>query len=251
MQYGFPLAEVQSLVCTPAADVVTLRTGKVYSGHYTGVNPLPFQDSNGIQYQFPLKDVASLVFTRRKPALAPHGATNSAKVIPEGTLITIRADEAIDSAKSVTGQLYSATVSQDVTDSAGGVAIRAGTPAKLLVRDIGTGGATHSPELVLDLYSITADGKEYRVVTSDVDVSNRQGVGANRRTAKYAGGGSGLGALFGAIVGGGKGAAVGAAAGAGGGLLTQIFTRGREIKVPAESVMTFHLDRTLVLRPQP
>jgi uncharacterized protein YcfJ len=121
----------------------------------------------------------------------------------------------------------------------------------LLVRHIGAGGATHSPELVLDLFSVKADGKEYRAVTSDVDVSNRQGVGANRRTAEYAGGGSGLGALFGAIVGGGKGAAVGAAAGAGGGLLTRIFTRGKEITVPAESVLTFYLDRTLVLRHQP
>ena len=65
-------------------------------------------------------------------------------------------------------------------------------PAKLLVRDINNGGGAHSPELVLDLFSVTAGSKEYRVVTSDVDVSNRQGVGANRRTAEYAGGGWGL-----------------------------------------------------------
>ena len=34
VQYRFPLAEVQSLVCIPEADIVTLRTGKVYSGRY-------------------------------------------------------------------------------------------------------------------------------------------------------------------------------------------------------------------------
>lgn len=227
---------------------MTLRTGTVYSGHYTGGNPISFQDASGIQYRFPVKDVASLVLTRPKQVAAPAKATDNAKVIPEGTPISIRADETIDSARSAPGQLYSAMVSQDVLDSAGTVAIRAGTPAKLLVRDITGGGATHSPELVLDLFSISDGGKEYRVVTSDVDVSNRQGVGANRRTAEYAAGGSGLGALLGAIVGGGKGAAIGAGAGGAGGLLTQIFTRGKAIKVPAESVMTFRLDRTLVLR---
>jgi hypothetical protein len=34
-KYDFPLAEVRSLVRTPVADVVVLRTGKDYSGHYT------------------------------------------------------------------------------------------------------------------------------------------------------------------------------------------------------------------------
>jgi hypothetical protein len=53
---------------------------------------------------------------------------------------------------------------------------------------------------------------------------------------------------MGAIFGGGKGAGIGAAAGAGAGLLTQIFTRGKTVKVPAETTMRFRLDRTLVLR---
>jgi hypothetical protein len=55
--------------------------------------------------------------------------------------------------------------------------------------------------------------------------------------------------LMGAVFGGGKGAGIGALAGAGGGALTQLFTRGKEISVPAETVMTFRLERTLVLHP--
>ena len=35
---------------------------------------------------------------------------------------------------------------------------------------------------------------------------------------------------------------------AGAGLLTQIFTRGKQVKVPAETTMRFRLDRTLVLK---
>ncbi|MGB2668074.1 MAG: hypothetical protein WAK48_29040 [Candidatus Acidiferrum sp.] len=84
--------------------------------------------------------------------------------------------------------------------------------------------------------------------SSDVDVNSGRGVGKNKRTLEYGAGGAGFGALMGAIFGGGRGAGIGAAAGAGAGLLTQIFTRGKQVKVPAETTMRFRLDRTLVLR---
>ncbi len=248
IQYEFPLRDVQSLVFTSANDIITLRSGKVYSGNYTSISPIPFTDTLGISYQFPDKDVASLVFTRSIPASAP--AAGSGKVIPVGTEITIRTDEKVDSKDSSTGQLYSATVSQDVQDASGAIAIPAGTPAKLVVRDITTGGAVHSPELVLDLFSITVKGQEYRVVSADVDVNSKKGVGANRRTAEFGGGGAAIGALFGGIFGGGKGAGIGAAAGAGSGVLTQIFTRGKQVMIPAEASLMFRLDRTLVLSPK-
>lgn len=247
IQYKFPLRDVQSLVFTPSNDIVTLRSGKVYTGNYTGVSPIPFMDNQGVGYQFPTKDVESLVLTRTRPAPSPSPA-GPAKVIPVGTEITIRTDDAISARESGTGQLYSATISQDVFDAMNNVAIPAGTSAKLVVRDIGTGGAVHSPDLVLDLFSITMNGKEYRVDSSDVNVNNKRGIGANKRTAEFGGGGAAIGALFGGIFGGGKGAGIGAAAGAGSGLLTQIFTRGKQVQVPAETSLMFRLDQTLVLK---
>ena len=106
-----------------------------------------------------------------------------------------------------------------------------------------------SPDLVLDLYSIDVHGEEYRVDSSSVTESNKSGLGVNRRTAEWTGGGAGLGALMGAVFGGGRGAGTGALAGAGGGALTQLFTRGKEISVPAETTLTFRLEQTLVLHP--
>jgi hypothetical protein len=248
IQYNFPLRDVLSLVFTPSNDIVTLRSGKTYSGQYTGGSPLPFTDNQGVGYQFPTKDVATLVFSRQAPPPPPASA-GPAKVIPVGTEITIRTDESINARDSGTGQLYGATIGQDVFDASNNVAIPAGTPAKLVVRDIGTGGAVHSADLVLDLFSISLNGKEYRVDSSDVNLNNKRGVGANKRTAEYGGGGAAIGALFGGIFGGGKGAGIGAAAGAGSGLLTQIFTRGKQVQVPAETSLMFRLDQTLVLRP--
>ena len=136
-------------------------------------------------------------------------------------------------------------------DAAGSVAIPAGSPAQLLVRSISTGGAVHSAEVVLDLYSVTLGKRQYTVVTSDVAESNKKGVGTNRRTAEYLGGGSALGALMGGLFGGGKGAGIGALAGAGGGFVGQVFTRGKEVRVPAESTLRFRLEKPLVLQPAP
>lgn len=230
---------------------MTLRDGKVYSGHYAGANPLAFTDTQGIAYQFPVTDVSSIVFTRsHTPASSVNTSDGSAKVIPEGTEIAIRTDEKIDAQDSSPGQLFAATIDEDVFDASGGVALPRGTRAKLVVRNIATGGATHSPEIVLDLFSVSVNDKEYRVVTSDVDFSGRKGLGANKRTAEFGGGGAAVGALLGGIFGGGRGAGIGVAAGAGGGLLTQLFTRGKKVKVPAETTLRFRLDRTLVLRPK-
>ena len=248
VEYRFPLSDVQSLVFTGTTDIVTLRNGKVYSGQYTGGRTISFTDNEGIGYVFPVNDVASLVLSRTHPA-APAASRGPALIVPEGTDIAIHTDESIDSEVSSSGQLFSATVAEDVPDSNGNIAIPQGARAKLVVRNMSSGGAVHSGEIVLDLFSVSVQGKEYRVDTSDIDYSNKRGVGGNKRTLEYGGGSAALGALLGGIFGGGKGAGIGAAAGVGGGLLTQIFTRGKVVKVPAETLLRFRLYRTLVLRP--
>jgi outer membrane lipoprotein SlyB len=100
-------------------------------------------------------------------------------------------------------------------------------------------------DLVLDLNSVNIGGRSYAIDTAEISRKGKSGVGANKRTAEYTGGGAALGAIIGAIAGGGKGAAIGAGAGAGAGALTQVLTKGRTIKVPAESVLTFRLDKPL------
>jgi hypothetical protein len=56
-----------------------------------------------------------------------------------------------------------------------------------------------------------------------------------------------LGTIIGAIAGGGKGAAIGAAAGAAAGAGGQVLTQGREVRVPAESILNFRLDQPLLV----
>ncbi|PYR62623.1 MAG: hypothetical protein DMF88_26855 [Acidobacteria bacterium] len=72
-------------------------------------------------------------------------------------------------------------------------------------------------------------------------------IGANKDTAAYIGGGALIGTIVGAIAGGGKGAAIGAAVGAAAGAGTQIYTHGKTVTVPAESLLTFKLAQPLTL----
>jgi hypothetical protein len=173
----------------------------------------------------------------------------NAKVIAAGTEIRIRTDETIDSDSATPGQLFSAEVTEAVDDLSGGVAIPAHSPAKLLIVSESGGGAG-SPYLYLDLDSVNIKAQMHRVYTVELKESNDRGFGKNKRTAEYLGGGAAIGGLLGAIFGGGRGAAIGAAAGGGGGFVTQLFTRGKMVKVPAETILLFRLERPLVLQLQ-
>lgn len=246
IQYQFPQKDVQSLVFSADLDTVTLRNGKSYTGQFKGANPIAFAGTGGIHYDFPIDAVDSIIFGGDTAPAEP--VTPDVKIVPVGAELTVRTNENIDSSRSYQGQLYRASITNAVYDTADHVVIPAGSPARLIIRDIKSGGAVHSPELILDLYSVEIGGRHFRVATSNVIANNAKGIGKNRRTAEFLGGGAAVGALLGGIFGGGKGAGIGALAGAGGGGLTQVFTRGKQVKIPAESVLEFSLERTLVLK---
>jgi hypothetical protein len=162
-----------------------------------------------------------------------------------GAEISVRTEETIDSGKAVEGQVYAAEVTSDVRDAAGAVVIPRGSNAQIVIKSASRGGKIRgAADLVLDLSAVSVEGQEYRLSTTDISQKGRDGVGKNKRTAAFTGGGAAVGALIGAIAGGGKGAAIGAGAGAGAGALTQVLTKG-QIRVPAETVLTFQLDQPL------
>lgn len=180
---------------------------------------------------------------RSQPRAEPPARTYELAL---GSQITIRTNETIDSAKSAEGQTYDAEVAQSVHDASGAVAIPRGSRAELVIVSASRGGRIRgASDLVLDLRSVTVAGQRYRLDAADIGQRGKAGVGANKRTATYTGGGAALGAIIGAIAGGGKGAAIGAGAGAGAGALTQIVTKGSSVRVPAETVLTFRLEKPL------
>jgi hypothetical protein len=177
------------------------------------------------------------------PPAAPPARTYD---LPAGSEISVRTNEAIDSGTAAELQSFDAQVTRDVKDANGAVVIPRGAGARVVIISASKGGRFRgASDLVLDLQSVDIRGRSYTIDTVDISQKGKAGIGANKRTAEYTGGGAAVGAIIGAIAGGGTGAAIGAGAGAGAGALTQILTRGRTIKVPVESVLTFSLDKPL------
>jgi hypothetical protein len=159
--------------------------------------------------------------------------------IPPGAEITVRTMNTIHAEGQDESRVYDASVDRDVIGRDGSIAIPRGAMAELVVRRVSDG------DMVLDLRAVRVNGRRYMLDTEDLVQQGgheKDGVGENRRTGKYVGGGAVIGGIIGAIAGGGKGAAIGAASGAAVGAGTQMATRGHSVRVPAESLLTFRLE---------
>jgi outer membrane lipoprotein SlyB len=165
--------------------------------------------------------------------------------IPSGTDVMVRTSENIEADAPSDYRIYRGTVDREVPDASGRTVIPRGADAELILRKVS------GDMMTLDLESITVNGRRYVVNSTSEGVSaerdQKDSVGANKRTGKYVGGGAIIGSIIGAIAGGGKGAAIGAATGAAAGAVGQTVTRGNRVRVPAETVLTFRLDRPLVI----
>ena len=162
-----------------------------------------------------------------------------AQNLSQGTEIRVRTDTAIP-AKPPADADYTASVSTDVTDSSGRVVVPRGSRAQLVAEPNGD-------DTTLDLCSVTVNGRRYELEAAGNN-SKSQGLGANKRTAKYVGGGAAVGAVLGALLGGGKGAAIGAIVGGAGGAGAEVY-RGRKKEIPAETVLNYKLAQELEMRP--
>jgi len=171
-----------------------------------------------------------------------NAQTSRRGTIDAGTTIKVRTVETID-AEDNDGRMFSGVVDQNVVNRAGNIAIPKGSDVELVVREIS------STEVALDLDAVIVNGQRYGVVTDSslIESERKSGVGVNKRTGKYVGGGAVVGAVIGAIAGGKKGAAIGAGAGAAAGAGAQILTRGGKVSVPVESLLTFRLQQPLQL----
>ena len=179
------------------------------------------------------------------PATALAQSWEYINPIPAGTTVQVRTTETIES-PDMDGRIYKGIIENDVRDTQGRLAIPSGSSAELIVR------RDADDDLVLDLDSVTVNGRRYGVdasrnrVGGGIDIRN-SGIGANKETARNVGGGALLGAILGAVIGGGDGAAAGAAAGAAVGAGAQILTKGRRVSVPAETLLSYRLQSDMNL----
>ncbi len=262
-----------------AQQVVILNTGTQIEGRYDGGNSdtVNFIDEYGNRHKFKIDEIQSLIFNR------PHATTSAAAmaspppprpppppsvdpgampppqayedtdtprggtwarhaVIPAGAEIAVRTIDPIDVRDADPHRHFLATVVNDVFDADGNVAIPRGAPANLIVHDVGGG------DIAVDLRSVSVNGQRYILNSENIiDANLREGLGANKRTGKFVGGGAIVGTVLGAIVGGGKGAAIGALTGGATGAGAEVLTRGHALHIPPETILRFRLDHPVYL----
>jgi outer membrane lipoprotein SlyB len=166
--------------------------------------------------------------------------------IESGTTVSIRLSETVDSETAQPGQTFRATLDAPLTVD-GEVAIPAGYDIEGHVVDVKSAGKfAGQSALSLQLDRIQVGAKTYNIRTNQYQ---RHGTNRTTNTAKKVGAGAAIGAIIGGIAGGGKGAAIGAAAGGGLGGGVQAATKGQQIKLPTETVLTFELESPLTVTP--
>lgn len=232
-----------------SADTLILKDGTRVLGTVLSVEArtVTFKGADGVSHRYAMSKVESLRFDSIAPPTRRADASRSFEV-PAGTELVVRTTESVDSRYATPSQTFAAIFEQGATDAAGRVVVPVGATAQLVIRQVTTGGATGSPEMALDIQSITIDKRSYVVSTTDLRLESETGIGKNKRTAEAIGGGAAIGTVIGAIAGGARGAAIGGLIGAAGGAGAQVITRGQDVRVPVETVLRFRLDRAVALR---
>jgi hypothetical protein len=166
----------------------------------------------------------------------------SAVDLPAGTHLRVRLDEDLGSKISQPGETFHATLADDLVVN-GRTVIRRGARAEGTVVDAKPlGHFKGGAELVVRLDRVHTQWGAYPVETSSVERAEK---GKGKRTAEFAGGGGAFGAIVGGLAGGGRGAVIGALAGGGAGTAGGAFTGNKQIVLPAETLLTFRLERSV------
>jgi hypothetical protein len=154
-----------------------------------------------------------------RAALLPPGPTRTATsvpgIVPAGSVLVVRTGDTVNTRNPLPGTIYDANVAKAVVDQYGDVLIPQGAPVALSVAGLwylGPGGVGMT-ELMLGVRELTVNGKSYPVVTEPGE-PHAGGLGVNRHIPTWVGGGE-------------PGA--------------KVYTNGRKIYVPADTLLAFYL----------
>jgi hypothetical protein len=186
----------------------------------------------------------------KKPPVraAPPPPQPKRVTIPEGTDVRIQMIDSVNSDKNQIGSTFQASLQSPIVVGDQVVVPKGADVSVKLVDAKSSGKFKGSSGLVLSLDSLQYQGVRYPLQSTTYE---QVGQSRGKQTAKRVGLGAGIGTAIGAIAGGGKGAAIGAGIGAGAGVATQVFTKGKKVQVPSETVLDFKLEAPVQLTLKP
>ena len=159
-------------------------------------------------------------------------------VVPVGTAVSVRINQTLAASRNEVGDRWTGELTSPVTVGGTTVFPAGSAVSGEVVASKGKGRFKGAGDLGIAMTAIGRDSVE----TNVYEVANK---GRGKRTAVFAGGGAGLGALIGGIAGGGKGALIGGLAGAGGGTAAGAYTGSRDVVIRAETPLRFRLTRAI------
>lgn len=247
-------AASETASAAPAAPSPAKRERKHHPKHDSAVASDSSSDSSQMAANTPAPDATPAM----APAPAPAPADNTPPpppptkkyIVDQGTQLSVRLIDPIDSEKNQTGDTFHATLNAPLT-SDGDEAVPAGAELTGHLVEVKSASKFAGQSLVsMQLDSLSYGGKTYNLQT---DQYKKETASRGKNTAEKVGGGALVGTLIGALAGGGKGAAIGAAAGAGVGGGAQAASKKPHVALPSETVLNFTLQApiTVVRAPNP
>lgn len=242
-----------------SADTLTLKDGSTVNGTFLGGSARQIRMEVGENIQtFDIERVSSIQFgsaqaaepapprqRERENVFRPDPSHDSAAApsseieLPQGTVLTVRMIDPVDSQVNRVGETFRASIDEPVVLGSQQVIPRGADVVVKLVDDKQSGKIAGQTVLTLDLVSVAVNGK---VVDVNTQAVTRESSSRTGRSEKVIGGTAALGAIIGALAGGGRGAAIGAASGAGVGTAAQVATKGQRVHIPSETRLTFTLE---------
>ena len=179
------------------------------------------------------------------PVAENPNRTPQTVTIPAGTVLAVRLRQLVSTDKQSEGDPFTATLDDPVIIDGFVIADRGSlVRGKVSSLTRASRGSSHAA-IALELMEInTTDGQKVEVHTAQVSQAAASHPG---REAAKVGAIAALGAIIGAAAGGGKGAAIGAGAGAAGGGGAVLASKGEEVRLPAETRLTFKLAEPITL----
>jgi hypothetical protein len=158
--------------------------------------------------------------------------------LPNELAIHVTLNQSLASDQNRPGDHFEATVSEPIVIEDKTIIPRGASVEGLVVDAHHSGRLKGRARLQLALETVSVNGKTYDLRT---DSHSMIGGRHKKRNLWLIGGGAGGGAVIGAIAAGGKGALIGGPVGAGAGTAAALITGKKDVRLPAETRLTFRL----------
>jgi hypothetical protein len=167
------------------------------------------------------------------------------RTAPVGAAVVVTITQQLSASKNNVGDAFGGVLFQSVKTSDGKTVFPRGAHVTgTVVASKGQGKFKGSGALGIQVNSISG-------MPVQVSSYEKEQKGKGKRTAGFIGGGAGGGALIGGLAGGGKGALIGGLVGAGAGTAGAAFTGNKDVVIPSESNISFHLTSPVTITVQP